>query len=83
MKKNTTIAIPPGESIREQMEQQAITLKEFASRMEMSLEKTNQLLYGKIKITMEIAVKIERILGVPAQFWLNLESVYREKLLHI
>ncbi|HPW94520.1 MAG TPA: hypothetical protein PLT31_04940 [Fibrobacteraceae bacterium] len=30
-----------------------------------------------------IANRLEMVLGVPAKFWINLEAIYREKLLLI
>lgn len=37
----------------------------------------------KIFLTPEAAVKLEMVLGIPAEFWSNLEAIYREKLVKV
>ena len=51
----------------------------------MGLPKTtiNQLIKGKVEITLRIAYKIELALGVPsARFWIERERLYRESLVN-
>lgn len=74
------IAIPPGASIREQMENKMMTEKELAIKMNMTNEELKKLLSGNMEITTGIAKKLEEVLGVPASFWNRLEAIYREKL---
>lgn len=74
------IAIPPGASIREQMENKMMTEKELATKMDMGDEEIKKLLSGNTEITTGIAKKLEKALGVPASFWNRLEAIYREKL---
>lgn len=74
------IAIPPGESIREQLDIRYMSQKEFALRMSMSEKHVSNLLNGKVSLTNEVANRLERVLGVPARFWNRLESLYREDL---
>lgn len=74
-------AIPPGETIKEQMASQHISQKDFAAHMGMSLKRLNNLINGDVPITQEVAIRLEMILGVPATFWIRLEKIYRVKLL--
>ncbi len=74
------IAIPPGETILEQLEIENIDINEFCAKMTMSEDSVNQLLNGKIFLTSQIAHKLEDTLGIPANFWLKLEDKYRQKL---
>lgn len=74
------IAIPPGASIREQMENKMMSEKDFATKMDMGDEEIKNLLNGNMDITTNIAKKLEEVLGVPASFWNRLEAIYREKL---
>lgn len=74
------IAIPPGTSIREQMENKMMTEKELAIKMNMTNEEVKKLLSGNMEITTGIAKKLEKALGVPASFWNRLETSYRKKL---
>ena len=47
----TYIAIPPGESIKEQLEYRGMTQKEFAARMNMSEKHISHLLNGDVQLT--------------------------------
>lgn len=77
------IAIPPGETIREQLENRGMTQKEFAQRMDMSEKHISNLINGKVELTIEMALRLEDVFGIPASFWSNLERIYREKLVRV
>ena len=77
------IAIPPGETIKEQLVERGMKQKEFAVRMGMSEKHTSKLINGEVQLTIEMARKLEMVLGVPTQFWCNLESLYREELIKV
>lgn len=56
--------------------------KEFALRMELDEKDINQLINGKVELTPDVALRLESVLGLPAKFWNNIESLYREQLSH-
>lgn len=76
----STIAIPPGETIKEQLVDRGMKQKEFAVRMGMSEKHISRLINGDVQLTIEMARKLEMVLGVPTQFWCNLEAIYREDI---
>ena len=76
----TVIAIPPGYTIEEQLNENGLTQKEFAKLMELSDNSVNALISGQMLLSIDIATKLEKVLGMPAQFWLNLEAIYRKKI---
>lgn len=78
-----TIAIPPGETIKEQLEMRDMTQKELAVRMDMSEKHISHLLNGKVELTPGTALRLETVLGIPASFWMKLESNFREKLARV
>lgn len=80
IKSNKVIALPPGATIKEQLDERNISQKEFVKRMEMSKMNVNKLINGEILLTKDIALKLETVLGIHYQFWLNLEEIYRKKL---
>lgn len=80
MRSRTYIATPPGATIKEQLEDRGMSQKEFAARMGMSEKHISQLINGDVQLTNDTALKLEMVLGLPARFWNNLESIYREKL---
>jgi HTH-type transcriptional regulator/antitoxin HigA len=73
--------MPPGATIKEQLNDRGMNQKEFASRMDMSEKHISRLINGEVKLTPEVAVRLELVLGIPASFWNNLEAIYREKLI--
>lgn len=75
------IATPPGATIKEQLEDRGMSQKEFASRMGMSEKHISHLINGDVQLTHEVAYRLEMVLGLPANFWNNLEAIYREKIL--
>ena len=79
----TFIAVPPGATIREQLDDRGMSQKEFSSRMGMSEKHISRLINGDVQLTPEVAYKLEMVLGVPAEFWNNLEAIYREKLVKV
>lgn len=80
MRSRSYIATPPGATIKEQLEDRGMSQKEFALRMGMSEKHISHLINGDVQLTPEVAYKIEMVLGLPARFWNNLESIYREKI---
>lgn len=78
-----TIAIPPGETIIEMMDARKITRSELASHMNMSEQQLNRLLDGKVPVTPQISSRLEKVFGMPAYFWLNLEAIYRKDIAKI
>lgn len=82
-KSKTTIAIPPGATIKEQLEDRKMTQKEFAHRMDLSEKHVSKLINGEVQLTNDVALRLEFVLGIPARFWNNLESLYREKLAQV
>lgn len=77
------IAIPPGETIKEQLEYRGMTQKEFALLMSLPEKHISLLIDGDIQLTADIANRLETVFGIPAKFWNNLEAIYREKLAKI
>lgn len=81
MKKSRSyLAIPPGVSIKEQLIDRGMRQKEFAIRMGLSEKHVSKLINGEVQLTIEVARKLEMVLGVPTQFWCNLEAIYREDI---
>lgn len=77
------IASSPGATIKEQLNDRGMSQKEFAARMDMSEKHISKLIHGDVQLTPETAVRLEMVLGVPAQFWNNLEVIYREKIVKV
>ena len=77
------IAVPPGETIREQLQERGLKQKDFAVRMDMSEKHISRLINGEVELTYDVALRLEYVLGIEAKFWNSLEASYREKLLRV
>lgn len=71
-------AVTPGEILSEELEIRGMSQQELARRTGITPKHIISILKAKSGITPETAIKFERALGMPAQFWLNLESNYQE-----
>lgn len=80
VKSQTFIATPPGATIKEQLVDRGMTQKEFALRMEMTEKHVIKLINGEVHLSPDAALRLEMVIGIPAEFWKNLEAAYREKL---
>lgn len=77
------IAVPPGATIREQLEMRGMSQREFAQRMALSEKHISHLINGKVELTPDVALRLESVLGVHASFWTNLEALYREQVARV
>ncbi|MFH1329318.1 MAG: HigA family addiction module antitoxin [Actinomycetota bacterium] len=73
-------AVPPGETLLEVLEDRGLTQAELARRAGLSLKHVNLVAQGRVPISTEVALRLERVTGVPAAMWMNLETRYRERL---
>ncbi len=68
---------PPGEIIREEMEERSWTQADLAEILGRPLTLVNEILTGRRAITPETAQGLGDAFGVDPQFFLNLESAYQ------
>ena len=76
-------AVAPGETLSETLTSLGMTQRDLALRTGMSTKTINEIVKGKAPITPDTAVLLERVTGVPARMWNNLETNYREQLAKI
>lgn len=68
MRSRSYIAIPPGATIKEQLEDRGMSQKEFALRMGMSEKHISHLINGDVQLTPDVAYKIEWYLAYQLGF---------------
>lgn len=73
-------AIPPGEYLKEVIGELGITKDELAKRKEWPSAMLSRILKGVDSIDGTTALKLEKMLGVPAHIWLDLDRDYRATL---
>ncbi|MEU7880083.1 helix-turn-helix transcriptional regulator [Microbispora bryophytorum] len=69
--------VPPGETLRELLEEQGITRHELAAHTGLPLQYVDQLIDGLVLLRPEVAVALERVTGTPARLWNRLEADYQ------
>jgi HTH-type transcriptional regulator/antitoxin HigA len=72
---------PPADTLRDRLAELNLSQAELATRADFSTKHVNQIMQGLAPITLETAIALERITGMPARFWSQRESDYRECIL--
>lgn len=73
----------PGDTIQDILVEKKMRVQELAKAMGMPVEVVTDIIDGQQEITKVIAEKLEKALKVDAQFWLNRQKLYDEKLAKI
>lgn len=71
---------PPGDTILDIIEERGWSQIELADRLGYSEKFISQLINGKVALTVEAAVRLERVLGSTLDFWLSREANYQRHL---
>jgi HTH-type transcriptional regulator/antitoxin HigA len=71
---------PPGETLREFLEERGLSQAELATRMGRPRKTISEVVSGKAAITHETALQLELVTGIPAEFWNARERKYRAYL---
>ena len=70
----------PGETSADLLTEQNVTPATLAAQMGQSLNTIDLMINGQTAITTENATMLERIFGVPADYWISHEREYRAYL---
>ena len=71
------LAIPPGETLADEIAARGMSQTELKARLGRPVQVVNEIVRGKKAITDDTALDLERVLDIPATFWLSLEQNYR------
>ncbi len=69
---------PPGGTLLDLLEDRGMPQNELAERTGLTPKTINEIVKAKAPITPDTALKLERSLGLPAEFWLVREQNYQE-----
>ena len=75
------LVIHPGEAVLDILRERALTQRELAVRAGFSEPLLHDVTHGRRDISKTLAAGLERALGVPSSFWLNLQANYDRELL--
>ena len=77
------VAYHPGYYIADIIEDMEISQAEFAKRMGTTPKTLSQLINGQANISNDLAKKLSVMMGTSPEVWLNLQSMYDQKLIEI
>ena len=70
------IAFHPGYYIKEIIDESGLSQKDFASRLDTTPKNLSILVRGEQSLSIDIAMKLSRMLGTSVEYWLNLQKSY-------
>ena len=76
-------AVPPGETLLEKIQELGMSQTQLAMRLDLSEKHVSQIVNGQQPISQQTAIGLERVTGIPAQFWNRREAIYQERLARI
>ncbi len=71
-----TIAFHPGYYIKEIVEESGLTQEDFAKRLDTTPKNLSLLIRGEQSLSIDIAMKLSRMIGTSVNYWLNLQNAY-------
>lgn len=81
MLENKMRPVHPGEILREDvLEPLGMSARAFAERLGVPSNRVSQILAGKRSVTADTALRLSRLLGTTAAFWLDLQAQYDLKI---
>lgn len=79
----TNYAVAPGEYLEEWIDDHGLSQQRVAELLGSSRKQVNEIVNGRAPITSDTAIRLERVVGIPAKTWLKYESLYRADLARI
>lgn len=76
IKYNDKVAFHPGYYIRELVEESRLTQEDFAKRLDTTPKNLSLLIRGEQSLSIDIAMKLARMIGTSVNYWLNLQNAY-------
>ena len=71
-----TIAFHPGYYIKEIVEESGLTQEDFAKRLDTTPKNLSLLVHGEQNLSIDIAMKLSRMINTSVTYWLNLQNAY-------
>lgn len=67
----------PGEMLLEEfLKPLGMSQRELAQKIRVSYPRVNEIIHRKRAVTLDTALRLERLFGMEAQFWLNLQLAW-------
>ena len=73
---NDKIAFHPGYYIKEIIDESGLTQEDYAKRLGTTPKNLSLLIRGEQSLSIDIAIKLSRLIGTSVNYWLNLQNAY-------
>ncbi len=80
---NDKVAFHPGYYLKEIVDESGLTQEDFAKRLGTTPKNLSILIRGDQSLSIDIAIKLSRMLGTSVTYWLNLQQAFDEKVAEI
>lgn len=71
----------PGEHLKDELEAREMSQQQLVDKLHISKSEISLIINGHRNITPNIAIKLEEVLGIDAEFWMNIQIKYDIDLL--
>lgn len=69
-------AVHPGEILREELKERGIKQKDFAKEIGVQQTHLSEFINGKRNLNEELAIRLEKAVGIPYKHWMSLQNEY-------
>jgi addiction module HigA family antidote len=69
-------ATHPGELIRDELKERHMTQKQLAAEAGIKPSVLSETIHGKRPVSLNMALALERVLSIPAEIWMNMQTQY-------
>ena len=66
----------PGELIKDELKERGMTQKQLAAETGIKPSVLSETINGKRSLSLNVAVALEKALGIPADIWMNMQTQY-------
>ena len=70
------VATHPGELIKDELKERGMTQKQLAAETGIKPSVLSETINGKRSLWLNVAVALEKALGIPADIWMNMQTQY-------
>lgn len=70
------VLLHPGDVLQMELEAREIKKSDFALQLEMRPSHFSELLHGKRNVSATVAIRLEYLLGISAEFWMRVQTAY-------
>ena len=70
------VATHPGEMLKDELKKRGISQKQLAEQTGIKPSVISETVNGKRSVSLNVAVALEKALGIPADIWMNMQTQY-------